>query len=114
MRKCFHKLKEPHDPEDAEDDRFGAIVMPQKTILYTKGEEIALPTLGYVLFSKTQIGCETISHEAVHMATNYFRHIGMWMELDAEGCDDNEETLAYAVGNCANQVVRGLYKHKIY
>lgn len=114
MRRMFKKL----DMTD-EDDRFGAVVMPQMRIKFPKKGKgskkgIVHPSLGYVLFSKTQLRAEEIAHEAVHMATNYLRIMNPKSLVLSDECDDNEEDLAYAVGHCANALVKGLYRTKVW
>lgn len=109
MRKAFHVLNGTED----RDDRFGAIVMPQERQVLLKGKWRRDPSLGYVLFAKTQLGTETQAHEAVHMATSYLRRIKKWPQLGLE-IDDREEDLAYHIGYCAGQLHEALYKNRCY
>jgi len=107
MRKAFHKLNECPDT----DDRFGAIVMPQTRLVFADGSWQALPSLGYVLFAKTQLDTMTVVHEATHMAIEYLRQRSALPKLRTQ---DDEELLAHAVGWCAAGLVNELYKCKVY
>lgn len=110
MRRAFHQL----NISDDIDDRFGAIVMPQEIWHCTRGEwHIVSPSLGHVLFARTQLCMETQCHEAVHMALGYLRRIGHCPHLGKE-TDDAEETLAYYTGRCAAQLNRGFHKFHCY
>lgn len=109
MRRACRELS---PPECIETDAFGAIVMPVQTDHVGANRKVETqPSLGYVLFARTQIGAETVSHEAVHMALHYFRHAGINPNLHKS---DTEESLAYAVGLCSGQVVAALWKHGAY
>jgi hypothetical protein len=111
MRIAFHELNHTED----KDDRFGAVVMPQETEKYVDGKWQSLPSLGYVLFSKTQLSSDEIAHEALHMAAGYLRRTNPEaLSLGADGTSDNEECLAYAAGRCARQFVIGLYRQKVW
>jgi hypothetical protein len=115
MRRAFHEL----NATDDHDDRFGAIVMPQERMMlqWTANEHeswVSHPSLGYVLFAKTQINSETQSHESFHMAMGYFRRTGYFPKLDPHGCNDAEEDLAYIAGRCAGQLHRKLFKAGLY
>lgn len=115
MRNAFHIL----NATDDHDDRFGAIVMPQERQMLqwtANGHEswVSHPSLGYVLFAKTQLDSETQSHESFHMAMGYFRRTGYFPKLDADGSTDAEEDLAYVVGRCAGQLHRKFFKSGLY
>jgi hypothetical protein len=115
MRRAFHVL----NATDDKDDRFGAVVMPQERMMLqwtANGHEswVSHPSLGYVLFAKTQLGSETQSHEAFHMAMGYFRRIECFPKLDPDGCNGDEEDLAYIVGKCAAQLHRKFFKLGLY
>lgn len=112
MRRAFHQL----NLYTNNDDRFGAIVMPQIRQHLVKGRERDIdPSLGYALFARSQLCMETQAHEAVHMATEYLRRVRqrLCLRLGAE-IDDTEENLAYYVGRCAAQLHHGFHKFHCY
>lgn len=88
---------------------FGAIVMP------TRIEEFSVelndwqitPLIGNVLFHKSFINTDVLAHEAVHMTTNWLRTINK-LKLNDE-IDEEEELLAYGVGNIVNQLTTGIF-----
>ncbi|MHC5779692.1 hypothetical protein [Nostoc sp.] len=90
---------------------FGAITIPYRREKYHEGSWITAPKIGDVLFYKDCLGSECVSHEAVHMATNYLRFKNQLLLTDQ--IDDNEEKLAYCIGSCTRQIVDNLYKLKI-
>ncbi len=101
MRRAFHEI----NVLDDHDDRFDAIVMPFEKQYFANGAWHSLKWLGYVLFAQTQLGMETQSHEAVHMALGYLRRAKLAKP---------EETLAYYVGKCASKLNKGFLKHGCY
>jgi hypothetical protein len=107
MRAAYAELSQ-HAGMLPEEEDAAAVVIPQKTVNYTDGKEEVLPTLGYALFAATHLGQDIISHEAVHLATNYFRHMDVFPTLNKEECDAAEEELAFCVGDCARQLQREL------
>lgn len=110
MRKAFHVL----NVSDDHNDNFGAAVLPQLRKAFIRGRwKIADHSLGYVLFSQTQLCMETQSHEAVHMALGYLRRTKKLPKLKREA-NEAEEILAYCVGRCAAQLNRGFHKFKCY
>jgi hypothetical protein len=51
-----------------------------------------------------------IGHEAVHCALDYIRNFEEeYFELDIEGCDDNEERLAWLVGWFTKEITNFYY-----
>jgi len=110
MRRAFHQLNVSKD----HDDRFGAIVMPQVRLQLIRGKWRTVdPSLGYVLFARTQLGMGTQCHESVHMALGYLRHIGKCPRLSKQ-TDDGEETLAYHIDRCASQLNYNFIKFHCY
>jgi len=109
MRQGFHQLNIAND----HDDRFGAIVMPQKRQWFLRRKWRSDPSLGYVLFARTQLCMETQAHEAVHMATGYLRRAGRCLRL-AKETNEAEENLAYFTGRCTAQLNRGFHKFHCY
>lgn len=69
--------------------------------------------LGYVLFSQTQLDAGTVSHESVHMALGYMRRARQTVKLRSF-IDDNEEVLAYHIGNMVNQLNNHFHTHGCY
>ncbi|BDA74340.1 hypothetical protein CAL7716_085060 [Calothrix sp. PCC 7716] len=90
---------------------YGAITIPTWREKFVDGQLIKAPKIGTVLFYKDLLGSETISHEAVHMATSYLRILDQ-LKLSNQ-IDENEEKLAYCIGSCTRQIVDNLYKLKI-
>jgi hypothetical protein len=90
---------------------YGAITIPYRREKYHDGGWITAPKIGDVLFYKGCLGSESISHEAVHMATSYLRLKNELLLTDQ--IDDNEEKLAYCIGSCTRQIVDNLYKLKV-
>lgn len=66
--------------------------------------------LGYVFLCAKKLDADTLTHEAFHMARSYVerRHGEPVGYLSAE----KEETLAWATGNCAAQLVKGLWRRR--
>lgn len=93
------------------DGGYGAITIPCRREKHHEGNWITAPKIGDVLFYKDCLGSECISHEAVHMATNYLRFKNQLLLTDQ--IDENEEKLAYCIGSCTRQIVDNLYKLKI-
>ncbi len=109
MRRAFHQINITAD----NDDRFGAIVMPRVLLRLIDGKWIPDNSLGYVLFSLTQLDAGTVTHEAVHMATSYLRRIKRSLTLRKD-IDDREEELAYKIGWVAWKVNHELHKRGCY
>lgn len=62
---------------------------------------------GFLLHVKKALTTQYISHEAVHIALEYFRDIGAYVDID------NQEPFAYLVGwiaDCIYQVKTGKFK----
>lgn len=111
MYEGFHKLN--HSDDKSED--FGAIVMPERRFKVgcRDSEMLVHPILGFVLFSKDQLGSETTAHESVHMATHFLRRKRKSLQLSQEN-GEREETLAYTIGIVHVQLVQHLYEHGVY
>lgn len=109
MRRAFHQLNITKD----NDDRFGAIVMPQDCWTGISKRWRVDPSLGYVLFARTQLCMETQCHEAVHMALGYLRRTGRSLRLGKEN-NEAEENVCYFAGYCASQLNRGFHKCHCY
>lgn len=98
------------------DDRFGAIVMPCAHLKKARnGRWVADQRLGKVLFARTQIRQEEITHESVHMATGFIRRTRGTAEKPGpidlgSGSGPREEDVAYAAGNSARQIVNAGYR----
>jgi hypothetical protein len=111
MRRAYRKL----NLTDDHDDRFGAIVMPQDRWTIIRGRRhIVDPSLGYVLFARTQLCMETQCHESIHMAISFLRRIDKFPRLQRKENNDGEETLAYYAGRCARRLNNSLYKFHCY
>lgn len=70
--------------------------------------------IGFAMFSETHLNTEIVSHEAAHMASHYVRRMNP-KSLDIGGHPTRarvnaEERIAYAVGCCCDQLVRGFEK----
>jgi hypothetical protein len=90
---------------------YGAVTIPCRREKCSEGIWITAPKIGDVLFYKDCLGSESISHEAVHMATSYLRLKNQLLLTDQ--IDEREEKLAYYIGSCTRQIVDNLYKLKI-
>ncbi len=118
MKKAFHEINKIRGDDD-KDDQFEAIVMSMERQVYMKvngrSRWISDGCLGFVLFAQSQLGGETIAHESVHMATNFWlRAKPEYTDLrDKNGEKNDDEPLAYATGQCTRQIVKALYRHKI-
>lgn len=73
---------------------------------------IVKPKIGNVLFCKDYLDFRILSHEAVHMSTNFLRILNR-LSL-SERVDDDEENLAYCIGSCTKQIVDKFYKFKVF
>lgn len=73
------------------------------------GEWVATPDAGIIRLSKGALRTGVISHEATHMASNIYDQD--WREKHGAPWDDieNEEILAYLVGDISSKIVRKLY-----
>jgi hypothetical protein len=118
MRRAFHEIQRVRTDDD-KDDRFGAIVMPMERQRYVKWQGKMQwksdGCLGLVLFSKTQMGGETVAHECGHMATNFWlRAKPSYIDLLGEDGEKNDdEPLCYAIGHCMRQIVNAMHKYKL-
>lgn len=86
-----------------------AVVIPQTRRIVGGGEDRVLDSLGFVLFNRGELFGEIVAHEAVHMAAWYLRRTRCSLNLGPD-CEDREERLAYATGNCAHQIAQGFYE----
>ncbi len=73
------------------------------------GEWVAQPSAGIIRLSKGALRTGVISHEATHMASNIYDQD--WREKHGAPWDhiDNEEVLAYLVGDITSKIVNRLY-----
>lgn len=88
---------------------YQAIVLPKWK---QKGDLIVSAKIGDVLLNKDWLGTRVISHEAAHIATSFLRILKL-LKL-TEQIDENEERLAYCIGQCNSAIVTGLYKYDLY
>jgi hypothetical protein len=72
-------------------------------------EWVALPDAGIIQLTRNALKTGVISHEATHMASNIYDQD--WREKHGAPWDDieNEEILAYLVGDITSKIVRKLY-----
>jgi hypothetical protein len=115
-RRNMKEAQKEYEPYSSGDDSFGAIVIPLHTISFTTGKEVHSPSLGHVLFSTKQLGMETIAHEAFHMAMGFWERREPSVLIIPPDADpnENEERLAYTIGNCARQINKNLWDNKIF
>lgn len=78
------------------------------------GEWIQKPDAGIIRLTKNALTTGVISHEAAHMASNIYEHD--WLESHGAPWEDieNEEILAYLVGDITSKIVRKLYRLGYY
>lgn len=110
------EMKAAHDAlgEGVGAEDFGAVTMPIDVQQLREGEWVTKPSLGFMLMCKKQIDAETVAHESVHMAVAFLRRVSpISLRLKGE-CEEREERLAYAIGNCTRQIVEALYEAKLY
>lgn len=112
-REELFKVADKLSPQDP-NHNFAAIVLPFYVYRFDYDKEkdefysICKPKIGNVLFRKDYLNLEVISHEAVHLATNYLRLIKK-LNLGDE-IDENEELLAYCVGGMTQELITNFYK----
>lgn len=110
MRRAYRQFNLPSN-----NNRFGAIVIPQTYKKFINGKWYDIKNaLGLVLFSATQLGVNTQSHEAVHMALSFLRRARRFPRLSRRIIDLEEEKLAYCIGRCAMQLNHNFYRFDCY
>jgi hypothetical protein len=74
---------------------------------------VKLPDAGVIRLSQGALTTGVITHEAAHMASNIYDQD--WREEHGDPWDDieNEEILAYLVGDLTSKLVNGLYRHHL-
>lgn len=104
-------------PQDR-DHNFAAVVLPFYVYKFDYKEEtdeyysICKPKIGDALFRKDYLTLEVVSHEAVHLTTNYLR---LLKKLNlGEEIDDNEEMFAYCVGAITQELMNKFYKYGVF
>ncbi len=67
----------------------------------------------FALFDPTALTYETVSHEAVHLATGFIRLTKISKLNLSEETDIREEILAYTIGACVKQIMERLNENEI-
>ena len=77
------------------------------------GEWVLTEAAGVIRLTKDHLTTGVISHEAAHMATNIYHQD--WHEQHGDPYDDidNQEILAYLVGDITSKIVRKLYEKEL-
>jgi|GEM_PF-4621115 len=70
------------------------------------GDYIVAPKVGDVLFHQKRLEVRIVSHECVHMATSFLRILNNYDLKLRSQIDENEENLAYTIGNCCDQIYK--------
>ena len=102
--------KESSSPDEKyHDGGFRALTIAYKQ---SKGDPPLLKAkIGFVLLCRDYLNLEVLSHEAVHMSTNFLR-IYDALKLGSD-FDDYEENLACCIGSCTKQIIDKLRKAKL-
>lgn len=74
---------------------------------------VLTPAAGIIRYTKGRLGSGVISHEAAHMACSIYDND--WREKHGDPFDDmdNQEVLAYLVGDITSKIVNKLYEKEL-
>ena len=108
LRKYYKKLV----PWEKNIDSTMGVVIPYIWEKMVDGKWVYRPKIGDVLLYKNRLTVNIISHEAVHMSTHFLRVLNL-LNLSKEGINDDEEMLAYCIGNCTSEIYKKLYKLEV-
>lgn len=76
------------------------------------------PNMGIIFLHTNKLGSTTISHECLHAAARYIgrkhgRHMHNFNSINGRA-SENEEDLAYAIGNIMGNIVHRLNMYKLF